>query len=92
MKRVLAAFSCALALGACATPEGVSPNAVKQAVSEAPCNPQKRPQKRPLPADALTGEEDIFTWGATMWADFLARRAYQLEMETFIDECVRPKA
>lgn len=91
MKPVLAAAFVTAALGGCATPEGVSPNAVKQAVSEAPCSAQKRPQRRPMPADSLTGAEDIFTWGTTMWADFLARRAYQLEMETFIDECVRPR-
>ena len=89
MRRIAAAS--VLLLSACATPEGVSPNAVKQAVAEPPCSAQKRPQKRPLPADSLTGAEDLFTWGTTMWADFLARRAYQREMETFIEECVRPK-
>jgi hypothetical protein len=89
MKALIIAL--AFTLAACASTDGASPDATKQAVSEAPCNPSKRPQKRTLPADALTGDENIFVWGATMWADFLARRAYQLEMETFIDECTKPK-
>lgn len=85
---VLLGVSMVLMVTGCATTE-TAPQGV-QAVAEAPCDPAKAPKPRPLPADSLTGAEDLFTWGTTMWADYLARRAYQRELEAFVEECTKP--
>lgn len=61
----------------------------KQAVAEAPC--KAAVPKRPVfPADTLTGSEDIWTIGTTLWADRKARKAYELELEKIAEGCTRP--
>lgn len=77
-----------LALAGCAT-QTVAPQVVKQAVAEAPCDAGKRPQRPVLPADGLTGDEDIFALSTTLWADRKARRAYEAPLEKFAEECSR---
>lgn len=58
-----------------------------KAVAEAPCDAGKKPQRPVFPAEALTGQEDIWVMGTTLWADHKARRAYELALEKFADEC-----
>lgn len=84
---VLAAVALAL-LAACATAP-TAPAVVKQAVPEAPCAVAVPPRPT-FPADALTGAEDVFRIGVVLWADRLARRAYELQLETALEGCTRP--
>ena len=77
-----------LLLGACGTvpvPSGV----VKEAVW-VPC-PISVPARPVFPAEALTGNEDIWTLGVTLWADRKARQAYELDLETRLVGCTSPK-
>lgn len=77
----------ALLLAGCAAAE-VAPPAVSTAVPEAPCDADV-PARPVFPADALTGNEDIFTLGTTLWADRKARRAYELQLEAIAEGCTR---
>ena len=63
-----------------------APITVDRAVAEAPCKVDV-PVRPVFPADTLTGDEDIFTIGKTLWADRLARRGYGLQLETAIKGC-----
>jgi len=73
---------------ACATP--TAPPTVSVAVAEPPCKVNFPP--RPIfPADALTGDEDLWTIGTALWADRLARKAYELQLETAIEGCRKPE-
>lgn len=45
------------------------------------------PDKPVFPAEALTGGEDIFTLGKTLWADRKARQAYELKLRTALEGC-----
>lgn len=45
------------------------------------------PDKPVFPADTLTGNEDIFTIGKTLWADRKARQAYELKLGTALEGC-----
>ena len=64
-----------------------APITVKVPVS-VPCQAQIPP--RPVfPADTLTGNEDIWTLGVTMWAERKARQAYELQVETALAGCVK---
>lgn len=84
-----AAVALLAALGAgCATQE-TAPPVVKQAVAEAPCNGQKAPRRPAFPSDALTGNEGLWTIGTALWAERKARRAYEAELEVFVEECTR---
>lgn len=77
-----------LLLAGCATTE-TAPPVVKEAVPEAPCKAGLA--DRPVyPADALTGDEDIWTLGITLWADRRARRARELVLETVVEGCTKP--
>lgn len=60
----------------------------KQAVAEAPCKADV-PKRPVFPADTLTGNEDIWTIGTTLWADHKARKAYELELEKIAEGCTR---
>lgn len=40
-----------------------------------------------FPSDTLTGGEDIFTIGKTLWADRKARQAYELRLRTALEGC-----
>ncbi len=62
-----------------------APATVKLAVAT-PCAAPV-PQKPVFPADTLTGTEDIFTLGKTLWADIQARRAYEIELRTALEGC-----
>ena len=86
--RAAAALVAALLCAGCAT-EGVAPGVVKAATPEPPCDAGKAPRARQYPADSLTGAEDLYQLGQVLWADRLARRAYQREAEAFIEECTR---
>lgn len=45
------------------------------------------PDKPVFPAETLTGNEDIFTLGKTLWADHKARQAYELKLRTALEGC-----
>ena len=74
-----------VSLAGCAgTP--TAPATVAIAVAEPPC--RVSPPPRPVfPVDALAADADIWTIGTALWADRLARRAYELELETAIRGC-----
>lgn len=40
-----------------------------------------------FPAEALTGAEDIFTIGKTLWADHKVRQAYEIKLRTALEGC-----
>jgi hypothetical protein len=69
----------------CAGPQ-TAPGVVKVPVS-VPCQTQVPP--RPVfPSDTLTGDEDLWTLGITLWADRKARKAWELDIETRLKGCV----
>ncbi len=73
--------------GGCANAPA-APATVNVATREAPC---KADIQRPtFPADTLTGDEDFWTIGTTLWADRLARKAYELQVETALNGCTAP--
>ena len=45
------------------------------------------PDKPVFPAETLTGAEDIFTIGKTLWADIQLRTAYELKLRTALEGC-----
>lgn len=45
------------------------------------------PDKPVFPAETLTGAEDIFTIGKTLWADLKLRTAYELQLRTALEGC-----
>lgn len=77
----------ALLLAGCATPE-TAPSVVKEAVPEEPCKAKLGP-KPAYPDDTLTGDEDIWQLGTTLWADRKARKAREIELETVVEGCTR---
>lgn len=81
----LAALS-VIALAGCAG-TATAPGTVKVAVATACDAPV--PAKPVFPADTLTGDEDIFTLGKTLWADRKARQAYEMEIRTALEGCVK---
>lgn len=78
-------FALAVILKGCALNPTV-PSAVNVAVAT-PCDAPV-PDKPTFPADTLTGKEDIFTIGKTLWADKLARHAYEIKLRTALEGCV----
>lgn len=40
-----------------------------------------------FPVDTLTGDEDVFTLGKTLWADRQVRQAYELRLRTALEGC-----
>ena len=40
-----------------------------------------------FPVEALTGAEDIFTIGKTLWADIKLRTAYELKLRAALEGC-----
>lgn len=63
-----------------------APGMVKVPVS-VPCQTQIPP--RPVfPADGLTGDEDLWTLGTTLWADRKARAAWEVDIETRLRGCI----
>lgn len=74
----------ALAIAGCAGGE-TAPGVVKEAVYM-PCNAPVA-EKPVFPADTLTGDEDLWTLGKTLWADHKARQAYELEIRTALEGC-----
>lgn len=64
-----------------------APAVVKEAVYM-PCAAPV-PAKPVFPADTLTGDEDLWTLGKTLWADRKARQAYELEIRTALEGCVK---
>jgi len=79
-------LACIALLAGCAAQETAG-GVVKEAVATATCDGSKVPQRPAFPADVLTGKEDIFTIGSTLWADRKARQAYELPLEAFYAEC-----
>lgn len=79
-----------LLLSGCAWFSDTAPGTTSTAVPEAPCNADV-PARPVFPADALTGDEDIFTLGTTLWADRKARKAYELQLETIAVGCTSPR-
>ena len=80
----LMTLAVALALAGCAS-EPTAPGTVKVPVAT-PCDAPV-PTRPVFPADTLTGAEDIFTLGKTLWADRKAREAYELEVRTALEGC-----
>lgn len=76
-----------LFLTACGTAPKL-PITVKQAVAT-PCATDL-PERPTFAADTLTGDEDIFTTGAALWADRKARQAYELKLEIRLAGCIKP--
>lgn len=74
----------AIALTGCAG-SSTAPGTVKVPVS-APCDADV-PALPVFPADTLTGDEDIFTLGKTLWSDRKARQAYELKVRTALESC-----
>jgi len=74
----------ALALFGCAG-GATAPGVVKEAVYM-PCDAPV-PAVPVFPADTLSGDEDIFTLGKTLWADRKARQAYELTVRTALEGC-----
>ncbi len=84
MRTLYLVAAAAIALAGCAgTP--TAPATVKVAVAT-PCDAPV-PVKPVFPADTLTGDEDIFTLGKTLWADRKARQAYEIEIRTALEGC-----
>lgn len=86
------ALAVALALAGCATDKETAPSPATAVWT--PC-PTQVPPKPTFPADSLTWKEDIFTIGTTLLADWKARRAYELDLETRLKGCTsaeRPPA
>ncbi len=82
----IAILAAVLLLSACAGAP-TAPAVVKEAVYQ-PCDVPTPP--RPVfPADSLTGDEDLFTLGKTLWADRLARQAYEVEVRTALEGCTK---
>ncbi len=73
-------------LGACSSAP-TAPAVVNKAVYQ-PCD-LAVPARPVFPADSLTGDEDIFTLGKTLWADRQARMAYEVEVRTALEGCTR---
>lgn len=80
-----------MAVAGCAGME-TAPGNTKEAVAEPPCDASKVPQRPVLSADSLTGDEDVWTMGKTLWADRKARIAYELQLEKIADECTKRSA
>jgi len=86
MKTALIVATAALLLAACASTP-TAPAVVKEAVFQ-PCDVPV-PTRPSFPADSLTGDEDVFTLGKTLWADRQARMAYEAEVRTALEGCTR---
>lgn len=86
MKALCAYMALALAVAGCAAQQTAG-GVTKEAVATATCDGSKVPPRPAFPADALTGKEDVFTIGVTLWADRKARQAYELPLEAFYAEC-----
>lgn len=75
----------AVLLSGCVT-TGTAPGTVKEAVPEAPCKADV-PARPVFASDTLTGEEDIWTLGVTLWSERKARQAYELKLEIIAARC-----
>jgi hypothetical protein len=73
----------ALLLAGCATPERLVEVRVPVPVT---CI-EAVPERPDYPADALTGDEDLWTLVTTLWADRLARQAHQIRLEATLRAC-----
>lgn len=85
---LLAALALVFAAGCASVP--TAPPTVSKAVA-LPCQ-TSMPAKPAFPVDRLTGAEDVWAIGTAMWAERLARIAYELELEVKLAECIRPAA
>ena len=65
-----------------------APSTVKVAVAQG-C-PTQMPPRPTFPADTLTGDEDLWTLGTTLWADRKARKAWELDIEARLAGCIDP--
>lgn len=77
-----------LTLLGCAHAPQTAPPVVK-VPTPVPCQTAV-PDRPTLPADALTGAEDIFSWGTTMISDRLLREAYEIDLRTRLIGCTKP--
>lgn len=73
-----------LLLAGCATKEDTS-GTMATAVW-VPCQTAV-PSKPVFPAETLTGKEDLFTIGKTLYADVQARVAYETDLRTRLEGC-----
>lgn len=84
MTRILLSCLGAIWLAGCASGPSVE---VKVPVP-VPCL-ETLPEKPTFPADSLSPRADVFTKGKVLWADRLARKAYELKLETALAACVK---
>lgn len=80
----LGLIALAAILAGCGTAPAI-PATVNVAVA-APCD-APIPDRPAFPAETLTGTEDIFTIGKTLWADIKLRTAYELKLRTALEGC-----
>lgn len=90
VKQGLLALAAVLLLAGCETTR-TAPASIPRPVPEAPCKADV-PARGVMPADTLTGDEDIFTLGAVLWADRLTRQAYELKLEIIVARCTASPA
>lgn len=74
-----------LILTGCAGLE-TAPSTTKTAVAEAPCKADL-PTRPVFAGDTLTGDEDLWTIGTTLWSERLTRQAYELKLEIIAAKC-----
>lgn len=84
MTRILLSCLGTIWLAGCAS---VTPSTVKVAVTETCAD--RMPERPAFPADGLDPDADVFTKGKVLWADRLARKAYELKLETALAACVK---
>ena len=75
------------ALVGCAT-KPIPPTVVKEAVIM-PC-PVAVPDRPVFPADDLALDADIWTLGTALYADRLAREAYEIDLRARLIGCTKP--
>lgn len=77
----------ALILAGCSTVE-TAPATVSVAVFR-PC-PTSMPPRPVFPTESLALDADIWTIGTALWAEILAREAYELQLATRLQGCIEP--
>lgn len=68
-----------------------APATTDKAVAEAPCKADV-PARPVFAGDTLTGDEDIWVIGTTLWSERLTRRAYELKLEIIAARCTASPA
>ena len=86
MKTVLV-LCAGLILAGCASTRTAPPVISKPVIL--PCQTDV-PDRPVLPADSLTDQDDLWAIGTALWADRLAREAYEIAIRTRLIGCTKP--